>query len=132
MVFTFRWFGRKDPVTLAHIRQIPGVESVVTALYDIPASQLWPPAQLAALKAEIEAAGLRFDVVESLPVHEDIKLGRPSREALIETYCQNLRTLGEFGVKVVCYNFMPLFDWLRTDLALPLPDGAPIGCGRRE
>ena len=126
MVFTFRWFGRKDPVTLAHIRQIPGVESVVTALYDIPASQLWPPAQLAALKAEIEAAGLRFDVVESLPVHEDIKLGRPSREVLIETYCQNLRTLGEFGVKVVCYNFMPLFDWLRTDLALPLPDGSTV------
>lgn len=126
MYFCFRWFGRKDPVPLDSIRQIPGVESVVAALYDVPASHLWPPAQLAALKQEIEAAGLRFDVVESLPVHEDIKLGRPARDQLIDTYCQNLRTLGEIGINVVGYNFMPLFDWLRTDLALRLPDGSTV------
>ncbi|MCB0211382.1 MAG: mannonate dehydratase [Anaerolineae bacterium] len=126
MNFCFRWFGRKDPVTLEHIAQIPGVESVVAALYDIPASQLWPPEEVAALKQEIEAVGLRFDVVESLPVHEDIKLGRPARDHLIDIYCRNLRTLGEFGVKVVCYNFMPLFDWLRTDLAMPLADRSTV------
>lgn len=124
MQFAFRWFGARDPITLNQIRQIPGVTQIVTALYDVPASRLWPVDQLTALKQEIEAAGFQFSVVESLPVHEDIKLGRPSREQLIDIYRQNIHTLGQLGISVICYNFMPLFDWLRTDLAMPLPDGS--------
>jgi len=124
MYMTFRWYGGRDPVTLEQIRQIPLVEGIVAALYEVPAGDLWDEDRLDALKREIEAAGLRFAVVESLPVHEDIKLGRPSREALIETYAENIRRLARVGVEVICYNFMPLFDWFRTDLALPLPDGS--------
>lgn len=124
MYLSFRWYAEDDPIPLAHIRQIPGMVSVVTALYDVPASQVWPMARLVALKEEIEAAGLRFDVVESIPVHEEIKLGRPARDALIEVYCRNIRQLGELGVAVLCYNFMPLFNWFRTDLAMALPDGS--------
>lgn len=124
MYMTFRWYGARDPVTLQQIRQIPVVEGIVTALYDVPAGLLWDEEQIDALKRDIEAAGLRFAVVESLPVHEDIKLGRPSREALIETYAENVRRLARAGVEVICYNFMPLFDWFRTDLAMPLPDGS--------
>jgi len=124
MHLSFRWFGADDPIPLAYIRQIPGMVSVVTALYDAPASQVWPRARLTAIKEQIEAVGLRFEVVESIPVHEDIKLGRPARDAYIDVYCQNLRLLGELDVSVLCYNFMPLFNWFRTDLAMALPDGS--------
>jgi len=96
----------------------------VSALYDIPVGQPWPLQLLAGLKREIEAAGLRFSVVESMPVHEDIKLGRPTRDRLIENYCVGIRAMGELSIPVLCYNFMAVFDWMRTDLALPLPDGS--------
>jgi len=124
MYMTFRWFGRADPIPLAHIRQIPGVNGVVSALYDVPVGERWPKDRLAHLQDDIAAAGLRLAVVESIPVHEDIKLGRPARDRLIANYCESIRAMGELGVHVLCYNFMPVFDWLRTDLALPLPDGS--------
>ena len=124
MQLSFRWFGLRDPVTLNQIRQIPGVTGVVSALYDIAPGQLWPVERLLALKADVEEAGLRLNVIESLPIHEDIKLGRRRRDALIDIYCENIRRIGAAGVSVLCYNFMPLFDWMRTDLAMPLADGS--------
>ena len=124
MHVTFRWFGPQDPVSLGSIRQIPGVTGIVSALHDIPVGHAWPLQLLAGLKGEIEAAGLRFSVVESMPVHEDIKLGRPTRDRLIESYCAGIRAMGELSIPVLCYNFMAVFDWMRTDLALPLPDGS--------
>ncbi|MFP4324303.1 MAG: mannonate dehydratase [Anaerolineales bacterium] len=124
MYLAFRWYADKDPIPLSYIRQIPGMRSVVTALYNVPPSQPWPQADLRRLKDQIEAHDMRLDVVESIPVHDDIKLGRPNRDELIAVYKQNLATVGKLGVKVVCYNFMPLFDWFRTELALDLPDGS--------
>ena len=124
MYMTFRWFGSADPIPLAHIRQIPGVKGVVSALYDVPVGDAWPRARLERLGAEIDGAGLRLAVVESIPVHEDIKLGRPSRDRLIANYCESIRAIGALGVHVLCYNFMPVFDWMRTDLAMALSDGS--------
>ncbi|WP_308636079.1 mannonate dehydratase [Paenibacillus silvisoli] len=124
MKMTFRWFGKDDPVTLQNIRQIPGVYGIVTALYDVPVGEAWPMESIIRLKETIEAAGLRIAVIESVPVHEDIKLGRPSRDRLIENYSQTIRRLGEAGVPVICYNFMPVFDWTRSQLAYTLPDGS--------
>jgi mannonate dehydratase len=121
---TFRWFGSRDPIPLGHIRQIPGVRGVVTALYDVPVGEAWREERLGHLKAEIEAAGLIFAVVESIPVHEDIKLGRPARDRLIANYCDSVRAMGALGIPVLCYNFMPVFDWVRTELAAGLPDGS--------
>ena len=121
---TFRWFGPADPIPLAHIRQIPGVRAVVSALYDVPVGAPWPREQLERLAATIDAAGLRLAVVESIPVHEDIKLGRHNRDRLIASYCESVRAMGELGITVLCYNFMPVFDWMRTDLAMRLPDGS--------
>ena len=124
MRMTFRWYGADDPIPLRHIRQIPGVEGVVSALYDVKVGESWPRASLQKLGDTIAAAGLRFAVVESIPVHEDIKLGRPTRDRLIDNYCASVRAMGELGVPVLCYNFMPIFDWTRTDLAMRLPDGS--------
>jgi mannonate dehydratase len=124
MFMTFRWFGPTDPIPLEHIRQIPGVQGVVSALYDVPVGAAWPKGRLAHLQDDIADAGLRLAVVESIPVHEDIKLGRPTRDRLIANYCESVQTLGELGVRVLCYNFMPVFDWMRTDLAMQLPDGS--------
>lgn len=124
MYMTFRWFGASDSIPLAHIRQIPGVTGVVSALYDVPVGAAWPKDRLARLQGDIDAAGLHLAVVESIPVHEDIKLGRPTRDRLIANYCESVRTMGELGVRVLCYNFMPVFDWMRTDLEMPLPDGS--------
>jgi len=121
---TFRWFGPEDAVPLAHIRQIPGVEGIVTALYHIPSGAVWPKEELDALSETIDAAGLRFAVVESIPVHDDIKLGRPTRDGFIERYQQSVRNLGEAGIPVLCYNFMPVLDWTRTTLDMPLDDGS--------
>jgi len=121
---TFRWFGPSDPIPLAHIRQIPGVRGVVSALYDVPVGAPWPRERLERLGGDIDAAGLTLAVVESIPVHEDIKLGRPTRDRLIANYCESVRAMGELGIPVLCYNFMPVFDWMRTDLAMPLPDGS--------
>ncbi|MCY0869383.1 MAG: mannonate dehydratase [Firmicutes bacterium] len=124
MKMSMRWYGPPDPVTLTHIRQVPGVRGVVTSLYELPAGAAWPQRAIAELKAQIEAAGLEWTVVESVPVHEDIKLGGPTRTAYIEAYTETLRNLAACGVHTVCYNFMPLFDWLRTSLAHPLADGS--------
>lgn len=124
MKMTFRWYGDDDPVTLSAIRQIPGMTGIVSAIYDTPVGEVWTPEAIAALKAKINTAGLAFEVVESVPVHEDIKLGKPSRDHLIANYGETLRNLGAAGVKVVCYNFMPVFDWTRTDLAMELEDGS--------
>lgn len=124
MKMTFRWYGADDPVTLEKIRQIPGMSGIVSAVYDVPVGEVWPIEKIAALKATIEAAGLAFEVIESVPVHEDIKLGKPSRERLVDNYCQTLRNLAHCGLKVVCYNFMPVFDWTRTTLDRKAPDGS--------
>ena len=124
MKLSFRWFGPEDPVPLAYIAQIPAMRSVVTAVYDVPPGQLWPMARLEQLRTQCQAHGLVFDVVESLPVHEHIKLGSPDAGALLETYCENIRRCAAVGVRCITYNFMPVFDWLRTDLAKPQPDGA--------
>jgi mannonate dehydratase len=121
---TFRWFGPGDPIPLAYIRQIPRVLGVVSALYDVPVGEPWTTEHLGRLKAQIEDAGLGFAVVESVPVHEDIKLGRPGRDRWIDNYCASIRALGELSIPVLCYNFMPVFDWIRTDLAHRLPDGS--------
>ncbi len=124
MKLSFRWYGQDDPVTLGYIRQIPNMRSIVTAVYDVPVGEVWSRESIAALKTEVEANGLIFDVVESVPVHEDIKLGRPTRDRLIANYQENIRRLGEAGVKCICYNFMPVFYWTRTQLDKPLADGS--------
>ena len=124
MKMTFRYYGTKDPVTLTAISQIPTVRSIVSAVYDVPAGGVWSRESIAALKADAEAHGLSFEVVESVPVPEDIKLGNENAPALIENYCENVRRLGEAGVKCICYNFMPVFDWLRSELHRPAADGS--------
>ncbi len=121
---SFRWFGPDDPIPLSYIRQIPGVSGVVSALYDVPVGEVWPKSRIEALAEQIDAAGLQLTVVESIPVHEDIKLGRPESERYVETFCESIFSLGEAGVPVLCYNFMAVFDWMRTDLRLRLPDGS--------
>jgi len=124
MKMTFRWYGDSDPVTLDYIRQIPGMYGIVSAVYDVPVGDVWPLEKIKALKDKIESHGLTFEVIESVPVHEDIKLGKPSRDRLIANYAQTLRNLAACGLKVVCYNFMPVFDWTRTTLEMTLPDGS--------
>lgn len=119
---TWRWFGKNDTITLAMLRQI-GVEGIVTALHDVSNGQVWTPEAIDELKSYIEAAGLRWSVVESLPVSEAIKYAGPERDALIENYKISLANLGRAGLKTVCYNFMPVIDWIRTDLAHPWADG---------
>jgi mannonate dehydratase len=124
MKLTFRWFGDNDPVTLANIRQIPGLKGIVSAIYDIPVGEAWPYEKIIELKGKIEKAGLELSVIESVPVHEDIKLGLPTRDRYIENYQETLRNLSKAGVKVVCYNFMPVFDWTRSCLDFELEDGS--------
>ena len=119
----FRWFGKKDdPITLENIRQIPGTTQVVGALYDIPVGEVWPKSEIAELKAEVEAAGLKLEVIESVNIHDDIKIGLPTRDRYIDNYKQTIRNLSAYGIKVICYNFMPVFDWLRTNLHFELAD----------
>ena len=119
---TWRWFGKKDKITLEMLRQI-GVEGIVTALHDVPLGQVWTREQIRDLREFIEARGLRWSVVESLPVTETIKYGGPDRDEQIETYKQSLRNLAAEGIHTVCYNFMPVLDWARTDLMHPNDDG---------
>ena len=116
MKMTFRWYGEKDCIPLQYIRQIPNMSGVVTAVYDTPVGEVWEEEKIARLKALCEKEGLEMEVIESVPVHEDIKLGKPSRDRLIANYAQTIRNLGKYGVKCICYNFMPVFDWFRTDL----------------
>ena len=124
MRLTFRWFGTDDPVPLAHIRQIPGATGIVSALHDVPAGEAWSRGAVERLASEVDAAGLELSVVESIPVHEHIKLGRDTRDGLIARYCESIESVGAAGVATVCYNFMPVFDWMRTSVAMPLDDGA--------
>lgn len=124
MKLSFRWYGADDKVTLQNIRQIPGMHTVVSAVYDVPVGEVWSRESIALLKEQIERAGLHFEVVESIPVHEDIKLGKDTRDRYIENYCENIRRVAEAGVKCICYNFMPVFDWTRTELSHRLPDGS--------
>ena len=124
MYLTFRWYGPSDPVRLEYIRQIPGVEGIVTALYDRRPGDVWPADELEAVREEIEEADLRFSVVESIPVHEDIKLGRPSRDRLLDRFAESVRNVAAVGVRVICYNFMPVFDWSRTALDMRMDDGS--------
>lgn len=124
MKLSFRWYGADDPISLEYIRQIPGMRSIVSAVYDVAPGEVWPRESLARLKEDCEKNGLVFDVVESIPVHEDIKLGRGDLEQLLENYRENIRRCAEAGVKCVTYNFMPVFDWTRTQLDKAAPDGS--------
>jgi mannonate dehydratase len=119
---TWRWFGRKDPITLDMLRQI-GVEGIVTSLYDAPNGSVWSYETTKELNDYIKSFGLRWSVVESLPVSESIKYGGEDRDQLIENYRKSLRNLSKAGVKTICYNFMPVIDWIRTELNYPLGDG---------
>lgn len=124
MKMTFRWYGESDCIPLSYIRQIPNMSGVVTAVYDVPVGEVWPCDKIARLKALCEQADLEMEVIESVPVHEDIKLGKPSRDRLIANYAETIRNLGKFGVKCICYNFMPVFDWFRTNLHYVQKNGA--------
>lgn len=124
MKMTFRFYGPNDPVTLEKIRQIPNVSGIVSAVYDVPVGEVWPVKSIEKLKNDAKENGLLFEVVESVPVHEDIKLGNKNADKYIENYCENIRRLGKAGVKVICYNFMPVFDWLRSELEHRLEDGS--------
>lgn len=125
MEMTFRWYGKnEDKVTLEQIRQIPGMKGIVGTLFDIPAGEVWPKDRIKALKDEVEASGLTLKVIESVNIHDDIKIGLPSRDQYIENYKTTIRNLAEYGIEVICYNFMPIFDWIKTDLDYILPDGS--------
>ena len=127
MEMTLRWFGSgHDTVTLQQIRQIPGVTGVITTLYDTQPGEVWAQEKIHALKEEVEAAGLKISGIESVNVHEDIKLGRPSREQLTDNYIKTLENLGKEDIHLVCYNFMPVFDWTRTELARVREDGSTV------
>lgn len=125
MKMTFRWYGDKnDSVSLDQIKQIPGVEGIVWALHEVPVGEVWPMDKILEIKEKVQKYGLNIDVVESVNVHEDIKLGLVSRDLYIENYKKTIENLAKVGVKVICYNFMPIFDWTRTDLFKKLPDGS--------
>ena len=127
MKMTFRWYGSQmDPIPLRYIKQIPNMSGVVSSLMDLPAGALWPTERIQALKQEVQDAGLELEVIESVNVHEDIKLGLPGRDAYIDRYRTTIERLGQAGVKVICYNFMPVFDWTRSDLFKPRADGATV------
>jgi len=123
-VLTFRWFGPRDPVSLSQIRQIPAVRGIVGSLFDIPVGDVWSFESVERLRDEVERVDLSLSVIESVPVHEDIKLGLVTRDRYIDNYCESISNIGRAGVPVLCYNFMPVFDWVRTDLSLALPDGS--------
>ncbi len=127
MEMTLRWYGKDfDTVTLEQIRQIPGVTGVITTLYDTVPGEVWTRERIKAMKEEVEAAGLKVAGIESVNVHEDIKLGKPKREQLIANYIETLKNLGEEDIHLVCYNFMPVFDWTRTELARKRADGSTV------
>ena len=125
MKMGFRWYGEgNDSVALNHIKQIPGVETIVWALHDMQAGAEWPMDQIQEVKRQADQYGFNIDVVESVNVHEDIKLGSPTRDQYIENYKRTIEKLAKVGVKVICYNFMPVFDWIRTDLYKAHEDGS--------
>jgi mannonate dehydratase len=124
MKMTFRWFGPEDPVKLEHIRQIPGMSGIVSSIYDTPVGETWPLDEIHKLKGRVEGYDLSLEVIESVPVHEDIKLGSKSRDRYIDNYRTTLENLSKADIPVVCYNFMPVFDWTRSQLDYRLPDGS--------
>jgi len=119
---TWRWFGKNDKITLAMLKQI-GIQGIVTALHDVPNGEIWTREKIHDLKSYIENYGMRWSVVESLPVSESIKFGGSDRDQLIENYKVSLKNLSEEGIHTICYNFMPVLDWARTDLDHPNPNG---------
>ena len=127
MNMALRWFGTGfDTVTLESIRQIAGVDGVVTTLYDMAAGELWPVERIRAIRAEVEAAGLRILGIESVNIHDAIKIGLPERDQYIENYIETLKRLAAEDIRMVCYNFMPVFDWTRSALTKPRPDGSTV------
>ena len=127
MKMTLRWFGPGfDSVSLEQIRQIPGVTGVISTLYDVPAGEAWTKERVRELKQTIEAVGLELSGIESVNIHDAIKIGAPERDKYIENYIQTLEVLGEEGIDMVCYNFMPVFDWTRSDLAKVRKDGSTV------
>lgn len=127
MKMTLRWYGSKfDTVTLKQIRQIPGVTGVITTLYDTAPGEVWSRKRIRALIDEVEAAGLRVEGIESVNIHDAIKTGTPERDRYIDNYIETLRHLGEEGIHMVCYNFMPVFDWTRTELSREREDGSTV------
>ena len=125
MKMGWRWYGEgNDPITLSDIKQIPGVEEIVWALHSKMPGEIWEEAEIKEVVDQIHAAGFDATVVESVNVHDDIKIGLPTRDKYIENYKQCIRNLSKFGVKTICYNFMPIFDWTRTDLFHPVGDGS--------
>lgn len=124
MKFAFRWYGPEDPVTLQKIRQIPVITTIVSACYEFQAGEEWTTESISARCSQVAKQGLQFEVAEGVPVHESIKLGRPDRDRYIENYINTLEKLSKQGVKTVCYNFMPVFGWIRTQLDKQLADGS--------
>lgn len=124
MKMTMRWFGSGDSVRLEQIAQIPCVRGIVGTLEAMPVGSIWTVEQLLAFKSQVEAFGFTLDVIESIPVAEAIKLGLPERDSLIDAYCDSIRSMGRAGIPILCYNFMPLFDWMRTEMIFRLPDGS--------
>ena len=123
MKMTFRWYGsNSDSVTLKQIKQIPGMTGIMGFLDYKAAGEVWNEDEIKSYIDEVHAAGLECEVIESVNVHEDIKLGLPTRDEYIANYCTTIRNLAKYGVKVIVYNFMPVFDWLRTDLARIIPE----------
>jgi mannonate dehydratase len=124
MKMGFRWFGQSDSVSLQEIRQIPVVSSIVGTIESKSAEDVWTVDDFQTLKSSVEVYGLSLDVIESIPVAEAIKQGKAERDNLIDIFCESLRNMGKLGIPVLCYNFMPAFDWMRTNLKLRLPDGS--------
>ena len=127
MQMTMRWFGTGyDSITLEQIKQVPGVTGVITTLYGTKPGEAWEVADILAMKAEVEASGLEVAGIESVNIHDSIKVGTPDREEYIANYITTIERLGEAGIHMVCYNFMPVFDWTRSDLAKMRPDGSTV------
>ncbi len=124
MKMIFRWHGADDPISLQYINQIPGLYGIVSSLYKLPLGEVWPVERIRELRAAAGEYGLKMDIIDSFRVHEEIKLGKPGREALIPQYIKTLENLAAAGIKIVCYNFMPVFDWTRTHMEHQLPDGS--------
>lgn len=126
MKMTFRWYGDNDPVTLEQIRQIPGVTGIVSAIYNIPVGKVWPVEAIRELKEKVSRSGLALEVIESVPVHEDIKLRRGKYQEYIENYKENIRRLAAEGIRCICYNFMPVLTgrdpaWISRCRTVPMP-----------
>ncbi len=127
MEMTLRWYGSAfDTVTLEQIRQIPGVTGVITTLYDTKPGEVWSRRRIQEMVRQVEDAGLHISGIESVNVHDAIKTGAPERDQYIENYIETLENLGKEGIRLVCYNFMPVFDWTRTELARVRPDGSTV------